>query len=1291
MFVSLRTCVTRSLNFTLLLIVSLTFANVTFGQAQSAAADLQGVVRDATGAVVPDAAITARHAGTNVRRAAVSNDEGFYRIVNLPPGEYEITVEASNFKKAVLAKVSVTVGQTATVDVALEPGQITESVTISDATAEIVETSKTAIATTIDQQRINNLPINERNYLSFALTTSTVGRDNGRPIGPAPTTGLNFGGQRGRSNLVQVDGADNTDNSVNASRSTVSQEAVQEFQVVTNSFAAEFGRSAGGIVNVVTKSGTNDLHGNLFGFLRHRSFQARNAFAPIEDPPFTRSQYGFTIGGPFDRDRTFFFFAFEQRRRNESGFFTSNVAQGLTGSVTLPPLAPGFPSQTLRNLRPEQVTYINSLLASGGQIAQLGIGYAYLASGGGSTALTGFNPLLATAAPFTPGTVIGSRFFLTGAPIPLSTTNSLGQPIAFRPLNDLQKIFPVTDRTTFNSFRLDHLITSKHQLSFRFGYNPSTITGIQVESQNQSLGQNDFSRTGIQKLRDFSAVTTLTSTLSNRAINEARFNFGERRATFKSQNGDAVAFNISGTAFIGRELFSPVIRSETRYEFTDSVNLVAGNHNFKFGGDIAFVKIPEAIFELNFAGLFNFGGLGACTLVSQLCALPGPPPPDFTPVQQYGLGFPANFIQGYGNPVSKISNKPIAFFAQDSWKIRPNITLNYGIRYDYEITEQIPTLPLRDPLSGINMSAADVLAAQDAMGVQQGFPRDKNNWAPRFAIAWDPRNNGKTVIRAAAGIFYDHPLLAIGFNSDIADAVQQQQGILTPGSPAIIDPITRQPILLNAVQVFQGTVCSQASLSPLCQGFIAANGLPSTFQTPGVAAGAQYQFGRQRFNDQTFPGFGPVLPFTLPVQKNFEYAYANQANFTVEQELTKNMTLSGSYIFVGAHHLPHPLDVNAPRTDLQIQNFFRLAGRNPVTPTEAVAFSIPTSGTPCPFGVPLQCFTLATPTGAAAFPNAGQTFAIIIPGMVTAPITNLGSRIVNAGVANFFRPSAPNYFLAQALTGGLVTPAVLNSALAGSLRTPGTLSPFGSINAQTSDGNSLYNALNVDLKKRFSNHFQFLASYTWSHSIDDSSDLQTLLLPQDNRNFGAERSDSLFDQRHRFVFSGIIASPSSWNSGDGFHRALSNFTVAPIVELSSGRPFNILSNQDTNNDQSNQTDRPTVLADGTLCVAGTPGCVGVISGGVFTNGSLGRNFGITHGYVSIDLRVAKMVPIGERVRLEFIAEGFNLFNRFNEAAASPFITDVQGFNLRAENGRYYSRPTAAFDSRQFQFGLKVNF
>ena len=1263
MFVSLKSWLSGSFQLISLLAILVMSVNVALGQAQANAADLQGTVTDSTGAVVPNATVTARNPGTNVTRNATTNDEGFYRIINVPPGDYEITVEAPNFKKAVLTKVTVTIGQAADIDVVLEPGQITESVTISDATSDIVETSKTAVATTIDQQRINNLPINERNYLSFALTTSTVGRDAGRPIGPAPTTGLNFGGQRGRSNLVQVDGADNTDNSVNASRSTVSQEAVQEFQVVTNSFAPEFGRSAGGVVNVVTKSGKNELNGNIFGFLRHRSFQARNAFAPIEDPPFTRAQYGLTLGGPFDRDRTFFFFAFEQRRRNESGFFTSDVAAGLTSSVTLPPLAPGFPAQTLRNIRPEQATYINSLLAQGGQIAQLGIAYAYLASGGGSTALNGFNPLIATGAPFTPGTVVGSRFFLTGTPIPLNTVNSQGQPIAFRPLNSLQRIFPITDRTTFNSFRLDHLITKDHQLTFRFGYNPSELTGIQVESQNQSLGQNDFSRTGIQTLRDSSAVVTLTSTLSNNIVNEGRFNFGLRRATFKSQNGDAVAFNISGAAFIGRELFSPVVRSETRYEFTDNVNIVHGNHNFKFGGDIAFVRIPEAIFELNFAGLFNFGGLSACTLVAQLCSLPAPlnRPPDFTSVQQYGLGFPANFIQGFGNPVSAISNKPMAFFAQDSWKVRNNLTLNYGVRYDYELTEQLPALPLRDPLSGITLSAADVLAAQDAMGIQQGFPRDKNNWAPRVALAWDPMSNGKTVIRAAFGIFYDHPLLAIAFNSDIADAVQQQQGILTPGNPAPNQ-------LLNAVQVFQGTVCPPSGGNPIC-----APGVV----TPGVAVGAQYQFGRQRFNDQTFPGFGPVLPFTLHVQKNFEYAYANQGNFTIERELTRDMTLSGSYIHVGARHLPHPLDINAPRTDLQIQNFRRYANRNPTSTTEALL-------------VGSQFFPVLAPGTAFVNPLLpGDNLIVIVPGMIVLSPTR--GRIISPAIANFFRPNAPNYFLAQAASNGLVTPAVLNAQLAGTLRTPGAISPFGSINAQTSDGNSSYNALNVDLKKRFSNHFQFLASYTWSHSIDDSSDLQTLLLPQDNRNFGAERADSLFDQRHRFVFSAVIASPSRWASSGGLHRALSNFTIAPIFEVSSGRPFNILSNQDTNNDQSNQTDRPSVLPDGKLCVPGAAGCVPLITNGVFTSGDLGRNFGLTHSYMSLDLRLAKLIPIGERVRLELIAEGFNLFNRFNEASASPFIDDVNAFNQRAENGRFYSRPTAAFDPRQFQFGLKLNF
>ena len=1232
-------------------------------QAQSNAADLQGTVRDANGAVVANASVTVRNTGTNVSREATTNDDGYYKIVNLPPGDYELNVKAANYKTAVIPSVKLTIGQTINQDVPLEVGDLTATVTVTSVSPNIVETTSTTIASVVDQQRIENLPINERNYLSFALTTSTVSRDAGRPIGPAPTTGLNFGGQRGRSNLVQVDGADNTDNSVNASRSTVSQEAVQEFQVVTNSFAPEFGRSAGGVVNVVTKAGTNDLHGNLFGFLRHKSFQARNAFAPIKEPPFTRAQYGGTIGGAFDKDRTFFFGAFEQRQRHESGFFTSNVRSGLTSSVTIG--APFLPfTQTFGNITSGQTTYINALIATGtplltnpnpaiaaqGQaLISAAISYATLASSGSNTALTGTNPLISPGGTLgvPAGQVVGGRFVLSGAPVPSGTTNAAGQLIAFRPLLGLQNIFPVTDKTTFNSIRIDQVVTKNNHLTFRFGYNPSTITGIQVESQNQSLGQNDFSRTGIQILKDYSFVATLASTLSSRMVNELRFNFGERRAVFRSENPDAVAFNISGTAFIGRELFSPVVRTETRYEWTDSLNIVAGKHTFKFGGDYASVNIPSAIFELNFAGLYNFGGLGATNLAA-FPTIGGVAPPDFTPVQQYGLGLPTNYIQGFGNPVSRISNKPLAWFAQDSWNIGKRLTLNYGVRYDYELTQQVAPVGLTDPLSGIVLTANDMLAAQDAVNVQQGLPRDKNNYAPRVGIAWDVMGDHKTVIRAAAGMFYDHPLLAIAFNSDIADAAQQQQGILTPqGGPS-------PTALLNATQVFQGTVCTAASGNPLC---------PAGVFTPGAAPTARYQFGRQRFNDQTFPGFGPVLPFTLHVSKNFEYAYANQANFTIERQLTKDMSISGSYLFVGAHHLPHPLDINAPRTDLQIANFVRCMNRQPLNTTEVLTLS------------PSACSNIV---------------AQPIPGLIS--VTTRGGVIAPAA-ANFFRPNAPNYFLVQALTGGAVTPAVLNGALAasGTLRTPGVVSPFGSINAQVSDGNSNYNAMNLDLKKRFSHNFQFLASYTWSHSIDDSSDLQTLLLPQDNRNFRQERADALFDQRHRFVFSGVLTTPPGWRHGDGVHKFFSDFTIAPIFEVSSGRPFNILSNQDTNNDQSNQTDRPSVSGNGLLCVPGSPGCTPLITNGSFSTGDLSRNMGITHRFMSLDARLTRTIRFGERVRLDIIAEGFNLFNRFNEGSASPFIDDVNAFHQRAGNGHYYSRPTAAYDPRQFQFGLKLNF
>src|SRR5688572_12681228 len=346
--------------------------SLAMAQSQSNAADLQGYVRDPNNAVVVGATITARNPATNFSRSTTSNDDGYYQLVSLPPGDYEVSVEAPNYKKSVVPDYKLTVGARADLDVTLELGQVTEIVNVTAENQPIVETAKTTVSNTIESERIENLPINQRDYLGFSTTISTVNRGNDRPIGPAPSSGLNIGGQRGRSTLVQVDGADNTDNSVNAARSTVSQEAVQEFQVATNSYAAEFGRATGGIINVVTKGGTNDFHGNVFGFIRHKSIQARNALAPLIDndpskkPPFTRAQYGATLGGPIVRDRTFFFTAFEQRRRQESGFFTSDVTGELSSSATIP-VIPGLNpvARTFSNISAGQATFINGLLAAG--------------------------------------------------------------------------------------------------------------------------------------------------------------------------------------------------------------------------------------------------------------------------------------------------------------------------------------------------------------------------------------------------------------------------------------------------------------------------------------------------------------------------------------------------------------------------------------------------------------------------------------------------------------------------------------------------------------------------------------------------------------------------------------------------------------------------------------------------------------------------------------------------------------------------------------------------------------
>jgi hypothetical protein len=298
---------------------------------------------------------------------------------------------------------------------------------------------------------------------------------------------------------------------------------------------------------------------------------------------------------------------------------------------------------------------------------------------------------------------------------------------------------------------------------------------------------------------------------------------------------------------------------------------------------------------------------------------------------------------------------------------------------------------------------------------------------------------------------------------------------------------------------------------------------------------------------------------------------------------------------------------------------------------------------------------------------------------------------------NFFRPSGPNPSFAALVPGGYATQVALAKA-AGFPGGFGVPVPFNSVDAQLSDGNSWYNALTFNLSKRFSHSFELLSSYTYSHSIDDSTDLQSPLEPQDSRFPFLERSNSVNDQRHRWVTSAVFQSPAA-KGGDGFAKhILGGITLAPIIELASGRPFNVITSEDTRLDLGASQARPSL--GGATTSPFTPGVTfGVAStclandGSAFAfpgvsppegcDGNLGRNRFTSPRFFEVDLRVSKGIPLGEHLRLDLIADGFNLFNRLNVAAVNQLCDPASGTTCSA------GQPTASYDARQFQFALKL--
>ena len=1290
----------------LILVVALLATEPAFCQVNTV--DLSGTVFDPQNLAVASAKISVKNLATGATRSKESDSQGRYQIVGLPPGRYEITVEAKGFATFVNPEIVLTLGITAEYDphMTVAGGQQTVTVT---GEPELVDTTKADVSTTVTSLQINNLPINERNYINFTLLDSQAARDDTPSIGAAPTSGLNFGGQRARSNEVSVDGADAVDKSVGGVRATVSQEAVQEFQVITSNYMPEYGRATGGVVNIVTKSGTNEFHGNLFGFLRNSAIQARNPFSvqgsfdPATDSvnlkpvkqSFTRVQAGATLGGPIQKDKTFFFFAYETIRAQATGF--TSIGQNNFGLVAVPGASvcsatPLLLTGPASNPNSQAGFYPAAIAAAGGCASPFAAPFitgAALSGGASAVALLGNTRLL---------------------PPPLNAfpEDSIPLPAGFQGLVSLLGNYPTKEGTSLWSLKLDHIWSNANSTFLRVNVSPSLINGIQVNAQNQNFGQNAGNRTSDQQTRDLDTVVQHTTVFHGDLFNEFRFQFARRGLHYGFSNlpgGSAAAVNLTGFAFFGREPFSTEDRIERRFQWTDNLTWTKGRHTFKFGGDVNLIHVDTAasqIFTLNYGGVYTFGGLTAEDLgFPAMLNLPA-----FNAVQAYGLGIPQTYFQGIGNTNRPSDDRALGVFAQDSWKVNRNVTLNYGVRYDVEWA------PIFSPATAINA------AAEQALGVIQGIPLNTKNVQPRISLAWDPWGNGKTVIRAGYGIFYDNPSIALAFLANTFDGAESTLLLAAGGKPCVLQApgscdVDTNFLAPNATNIFQG----------LLTGTLA--GCSTAF--PSMC----YQAPQQRFNSfqpnslfvkqnfLTFPPapspipptgpFGPgypltLLPFTIPVEKNFKFGYAQQANLTLERELTKDLKLSVGYNYTHGVHLDRTINTNVTNPGLLVNNDAVAISIGDVPP-----FTNPLSVT-VPSGAPLSC--VQTSSGM----NSGSVL-LIFPSILgeafkTMNCTGAPSGFIGApAVFNFFRPSGPNPSFSALVPGGYATLVGL-AKMAGFRAGPGVPVPWSDVSPQTSSGNSIYHALTVTVTKRFSNHFQLLSGWTWSHTIDDSTDLSTLLNPQDNSNPNGERGNSDFDQRHRWITSAVLQSPYH-NSDAGFWRKfLADFTMAPIIEVSSGRPYNVLIGFDTNLDLGTATNRPDAFPKGHV-PAGLPVVDSPFVKGVdFTiptvcldsslkpiafnpaiptpptgcTGTLARNAFNRPSFFQVDLRIARKVPIGERVNLEIIADGFNMLNRFNVSDVSPLCDPTAG--VASCNA---GQPTAIFDPRTFQFALKLNF
>lgn len=778
-------------------------------QSESSTGQIRGIVTDAQGAAIARATVTATNRQTGLARSSPSNDDGLYAILLLPPGPYNVSAEASGFAATTISGVDVTIGRIRDLNISMGVSGVSEVVSVT-AGAIQVQTTRSEADSVLNQEAIENLPINGRRFQDLVTLTPTAQVE--------PSRGqISLAGQRGINGSVNVDGTDYNQPFFGGLRGgersnnafTIPQESIKEFQVVASGYSAEFGRSTGGIVNAVTKSGSNDWHGSAFYSHRPQELSKKSALVqaaeddrnsrfPSDRLEFiaapTQQQWGGSFGGPVTKNKAFFFVAYEQQR--------------------------------FRN--PRQV----------------------------------FFDQLSTV-------------------IPSAATQE-----AFDFYSSLQEPFTQTNDAKAFTGRFDYEINTNHRFNVRYGWNRAiALNATSVGNALFPTISNALSNNGTEEDGSHSVVGQFTSFLSGTMVNEFRGQFVREE---RPRPANAIAPNVSNTVgtygtvnFLGQN-----IQFDRRIQAADSLTWSKNNHTLKFGTEYNHIFVSQ-LFGFNQTGSFSISGTNVTTVLDTL-SVGGTIPNRFDASS-------VQFLRQIGNLMASYATDELAFFAQDSWRVKPNLTLNYGLRWEAQYN---PT-----PEANNETLLAKVRNFQFPSGHRADPTRINDNtkqYGPRLGLAWDPWSDGKTVVRGYTGVYFARtPLLLF------AAAVNNWR--VPPGDLSLLLPFSTASLPAGDPRKTCTTVYCQLKLIGIDLNTFSLANLPDITAEKALSVA-----GALGLTVDPFFGAQPIFNAA-----NYKNPKAYQGGFGMERQIGESLSIGADFTYVHTVHLQRNRDLNVPKPVLR--------------------------------------------------------------------------------------------------------------------------------------------------------------------------------------------------------------------------------------------------------------------------------------------------------------------------------------------------------------------------------------